>query len=58
MLSGVLLLSYRPVHFMHINRMAVIHAIHNDMRMTFSKHFPFLFLFSAAFLTLNIQSDG
>ena len=44
--------------FMHINCMAVIYAIHNDMRMTFSKHFPFLFLFSAAFLTQNTQSDG
>ena len=44
--------------FMHINCMAVIHAIHNDMRMTFSKHFPFLFLFPATFLTQTIESDG
>ena len=44
--------------FMHINCMAVIHAIHNDMRMTFSKHFLFLFLFPAAFLTQSIESDG
>ena len=44
--------------FMHLNCMAVIHAIHNDMRMTFSKHFLFLFLFPAAFLTQSIESDG
>ena len=39
---------------MQTDCITVVHTIHNYMRMTLSKHSPFLFLFSAVFLLFSL----